>query len=102
MVYLDQSNAQGRYALTARILQWVMATGFIFMWVCGYAMKSVVADDSQLEETLWGNNLEETTSELHEWLVYTMLVVAVIHIVAVIKHLWIDGHDLLYRMSFRN
>ena len=51
-------------------------------------------------ETLWGLNLEETTSELHELLAYSMLVVALIHIAAVIKHRWLDQQDVLYRMSF--
>ena len=177
-----------RYVLSARILHWVMAAGFVFMWACGYAMTSLVPDDSALQEflfglhistgvtlvmlllvriavrlansppalpetlarwekigshighlglyllpaavilmgwaetdfgghgvewfglsmpkvfptmeTLAGVNLETTTATLHKWLAYTMLALAVVHVAAVIKHRWFDGHDVLYRMTF--
>ncbi|MGH1479427.1 MAG: cytochrome b [Geminicoccales bacterium] len=177
-----------RYVISARVLHWVMAAGFIFMWACGYAMTSLVADDSPLQEflfglhisigvtllmlliariavrlwkappplpnalarwekigshlghwglylfpaaiiligwaetdfgghgvqwiglsmpkifptmeTLWGLNLETTTATLHQWLAYTMLVLAMVHVAAVAKHRWIDGHDVLKRMTF--
>ena len=177
-----------RYAFSARVLHWVMAVGFIFMWSCGYAMTSLVEDDSTLQEllfrlhistgvtllallmlrifvrlvntvpplpeglagwenvgshlghlalyvlpgliitvgwaetdfgghgvewfgiampkvfptmeALWGFNLEETTATLHKWFAYTMLAVAVVHAGAVAKHRWIDGRDVLYRMTF--
>lgn len=176
-----------RYNIVARYLHWLMAIGFIFMWACGYSMKSLVADDSFLEdllfslhisvgvtllfllavriivrlffrppplpdglsafekrgshighlclyllpaliigigwaetdfgghgvhwfgvsmpklfptmETLFGLNLEETLATLHEWLAYTMLGIALIHVLAVVKHRWVDGHDVLYRMT---
>ncbi|MGI9295067.1 MAG: cytochrome b, partial [Pseudomonadales bacterium] len=51
-------------------------------------------------ETLWGLNLEETTATLHKWFAYTMLGIAIIHVAAVVKHRWIDGNDVLYRMTF--
>ena len=51
-------------------------------------------------ETLAGFNLETTTATLHRWLAYTMLGVVLVHVAAVIKHRWIDGHDVLYRMTF--
>ncbi len=177
-----------RYVRSARLLHWLMAVGFIFMWSCGFAMTSLVADDSQLQEflfglhvsigvtlllllvlriairlfnrppplpselaawervgshlghaglyvlpaatiavgwaesdfgghgvhwfglsmpklfptmeTLWGFNLETVTAEIHEWLAYTMLALAVVHVAAVVKHRWIDGHDVLDRMMF--
>jgi len=176
-----------RHVLSARILHWVMAAGFIFMWACGYAMTSLVPDDSALQEflfglhisigvtllmllaariavrlmnpppplpgglaswekigshlgnfalyllpaiviligwaetdfgghgvewfglpmpkvfptmeVLWGLNLETTTAFLHKWLAYTMLALAVVHVAAVIKHRWVDGHDVLGRMT---
>ena len=42
-----------RYAPAARVLHWLMAAGFIFMWACGYAMTTWVAEDSALEELLF-------------------------------------------------
>ncbi len=175
------------YALSARVVHWLMALGFVFMWACGYAMTSLVADDSPLEEllfdlhisvgvtllvllvvritirlllpppplpqtlsrwektashlahlglyvlpaaviaigwaetdfgghgvkwfglsmpkifptmeTLLGFELETATASLHMWLGYTMLVLAIVHVAAVAKHRWIDGHDVLYRMT---
>ncbi len=178
-----------RYVLTARVLHWLMAAGFAFMWACGYAMTSLVPDDSALQdflfgihistgvtllallairiavrrsnsppplpdglaawektashlghlglyllpavviligwaetdfgghgvkwfglsmpkifpttEAFWGVNLESVTSTLHRWLAYTMLALAVVHVAAVLKHRWIDGHDVLHRMTFR-
>ena len=177
-----------RYVLSARVLHWVMAAGFIFMWACGYTMTSLVPDDSALQEflfglhisigvtlfmlliarvavrllnappplpgalaswekfgshlghfglyllpaiiiligwaetdfgghgvewfglsmpkvfptmkTLWVLNLETTTAFLHKWIAYTMLALAVVHVAAVVKHRWIDGHDVLRRMTF--
>ena len=177
-----------RYVFSARVLHWLMAAGFIFMWICGYAMTSLVADDSPTEEflfglhisvgvtllmllalriivrvrntppplpehmagwektgshlghfglyllpaavitvgwaetdfgghgvrwfglsmpklfptmeTLWGLNLEEITAFLHEWGAYAMLILALVHVAAVIKHKWFDGHDVLQRMNF--
>lgn len=165
-----------------------MAVGFLFMWACGYAMTSVVPEDSQIEEVLfglhisvgvslvfllvlrvvlrlasphpaplevlskwerigsqlghlalyllpalilaigwaevdfgghgaswfgvampkifptvevlWGINLEDLSERLHRWLAYTMLVVVVVHVAAVIKHR-MQGHDVLHRMMFK-
>ncbi len=42
-----------RYHLTARLMHWIMALGFVFMWGCGYAMTTLVEDDSPLEELLF-------------------------------------------------
>ena len=189
MTTSQTTNTQNdRYCIPARLIHWVMAAGFIFMWACGYAMTSLVEDDSSMEELLfglhisigvtllmllvlrivvrltnktpplpqtlsrweqigshighfalyllpaiviaigwaetdfgghgvewfgiampkifptmemlWGYNLEELTATLHKWLAYTMLAIAIIHIAAVIKHRWIDRHDVLYRMGF--
>lgn len=47
-------TAAGRYALSIRILHWLMAIGFLFMWGCGYSMTTLVAEDSRLEELLFG------------------------------------------------
>lgn len=182
------TSEQQRYALAARILHWIMAVGFIFMWGCGYAMTSLVEDDSPLEELLFGLhistgvtllfllivrilvrftavvpplpaglssaerigsqlghlglylapavviaigwaesdfgghgvtwfgvsmpkifptmeelngiNLESTLADLHMWIAYAMLGLAVIHVAAVAKHRWIDKHDVLHRMTF--
>lgn len=176
-----------KYNLTARFLHWIMALGFVFMWLCGYSMANLVEDDSAIEsllfslhisvgvtlffsllarvairliykppplpeaipkldrvgahlghaalyalpfliisvgwaevdfgghgvkwfglevpkifptmETLGGIDVEETTETIHMWLAYTMLVVALIHVAAVIKHRWFDKHDILVRMT---
>ena len=42
-----------RYTLPARLLHWLMAAGFVFMWGCGYSMTELVEDDSPLEELLF-------------------------------------------------
>ena len=42
-----------KYALPARLLHWVMAVGFVFMWACGYTMAELVEDDSPLQEFLF-------------------------------------------------
>ena len=171
---------EDRYTPAARVLHWLMAAGFIFMWGCGYTMTTWVAEDSALEELLfdlhisvgvtllglmivrglvrvqnappplpdaipgleragarlghvalyllplliiaagWAEtNLEgyavrwfgfelpvvlaerkpwaETATDLHRWLAYSMLAVAVVHVAAVVKHRR-DGHDVLRRM----
>lgn len=52
-------------------------------------------------ETLAGINLESATAWLHKWAAYLMLLVAMVHIAAVVKHR-LEGHDVLYRMSLFN
>ena len=42
-----------RYAPATRILHWLMAAGFVFMWGCGYVMTTWVKEDSPLEELLF-------------------------------------------------
>ena len=42
-----------RYHVSARLIHWIMAVGFVFMWGCGYAMTTLVAEDSPLEEFLF-------------------------------------------------
>ena len=49
----QHASQQVQYHALARALHWSMAVGFIFMWGCGYAMTSVVAEDSQAEELLF-------------------------------------------------
>ena len=178
-----------RYVFWARVIHWLMAAGFVFMWVCGFAMTKVVEEDSGIEELLFGLHisvgvtllfllivrivirvvnrppalpdgmsglekkashlghlalyllpaaaimigwvetdlgghgvawfgipmpkifptmeewsgikLEDTLSELHALGAYLMLAIAIGHVAAVAKHRWIDGHDVLYRMTFR-
>ena len=42
-----------RYSLAARLLHWTMAAGFAFMWLCGYAMTTLVEDDSPTQDLLF-------------------------------------------------
>ncbi len=42
---------------------------------------------------------QDLSQEVHMILAYTMLVMAVVHVAAAYKHRWIDGHDVLYRMT---
>ena len=44
---------EDRYTPAARVLHWLMATGFMCMWACGYAMTTWVAEDSPLEDLLF-------------------------------------------------
>ena len=39
------------------------------------------------------------SSETHEIMAFTLLGLIVLHVVGVIKHRFIDGHDVLYRMT---
>ena len=57
-----------RYVRSARLLHWLMAVGFIFMWSCGFAMTSLVADDSQLQEFLFGLHVSIGVTLLLLWL----------------------------------
>ena len=47
-----------------------------------------------------GVRVEPVTASLHEWLAWTLLALAALHVAAVAKHRWADGHDLLRRMTF--
>ena len=42
-----------RYHFAARVLHWLMAAGFLLMWVCGFTMTTLVEEDSLLEELLF-------------------------------------------------
>jgi cytochrome b561 len=66
-----------RYSNTARIIHWLMAVCFMFMWACGYSMTSLVADDSFLQELLFG---------LHISIGVTLLVLLVLRIVIRFTH----------------
>ena len=45
--------SEQRYHLFARLIHWIMALGFVFMWGCGYTMTTLVEEDSPLEEFLF-------------------------------------------------
>ena len=45
---------QDQYSLWVRVLHWLMAFGFFFMWGCGYYMTAIVEEDTPLEEFLFG------------------------------------------------
>ena len=42
-----------RYHVSARLIHWIMALGFVFMWGCGYSMTTLVEEDSPLDEFLF-------------------------------------------------
>lgn len=50
-------------------------------------------------ESWTGFNGEELSQTLHMWVVYTILVLVVTHLLGVAKHRWIDKHDILRRMT---
>ena len=45
--------SEERYNLAARLIHWIMALGFVFMWACGYTMTTFVEEDSPAEEFLF-------------------------------------------------
>ncbi len=172
-----------KYALPARLIHWLMALGFLFMWVSGFALNQVVEDETPVEDFFRGTHismgvvmaallviriairlthrapplpaeirgLERRTahwghaalyalpivvicigwaqvkigdhsvqwfgSELprvfptaeawedfaegaHMWLAYAMLAFALGHVLAALKHRYLDGHDVIQRMTF--
>ncbi|KZK78424.1 hypothetical protein PsW64_04063 [Pseudovibrio sp. W64] len=176
-----------QYVRSARILHWLMALGFLSMWVTGYIMKLDSLEDTPLEESLFdlhismgvtllgllllrvairlvnkppalpagltswekigshlghlglyllplvtmlvawaevdfgghgvkwftigmpkifptmetfaGINLEDTTATAHELLAWSLLALVAVHVAAVLKHKYWDGHDVMGRMS---
>ena len=47
-----------------------------------------------------GTGLQDLSEDVHMWLAYGMLAVAVGHLAAAFRHRWIDGHDVIRRMTF--
>lgn len=47
-----------------------------------------------------GEDIQDLSEDVHMWLAYTMLAVAVGHVAAAYKHRWIDGEDVIRRMTF--
>jgi cytochrome b561 len=45
---------EDRYHLSIRVLHWLMAVGFLFMWGLGWAMTNVTEDDSPAQKFLFG------------------------------------------------
>ena len=66
-----------RYHLAARLMHWIMALGFVFMWGCGYSMTTLVEDDSPLEEFLF---------DLHISIGVTLLALLVVRIAVRLVH----------------
>ena len=171
-----------KYTLPARLLHWIMAVGFVFMWGCGYVMTTPVENDGPTEGLLTGlhisvgvtlvfllalrvpvrltnrppalpNEIPELERMLahlghlalygasalvlclgwmqvdfgghtvhwfglampkvfpgfeaadalieflHKWGAYAMPALAAGHVAAAFKHRWIDGHDVIRRMT---
>ncbi|MCY4555327.1 MAG: cytochrome b/b6 domain-containing protein [Chloroflexi bacterium] len=66
-----------KYHLYARLIHWIMAVGFVFMWGCGYTMTTWVAEGSPLEELLFN---------LHISVGVTLLALLVLRIVIRLVH----------------
>lgn len=47
-----------------------------------------------------GEALQDLSEDMHMWLAYGMLAGAAGHVVAAFKHRWLDGHDVIRRMTF--
>ena len=47
-----------------------------------------------------GEDVQAFAEDVHRWLAYTMLAVAAGHVAAAFKHRWIDGRDVIRRMTF--
>jgi cytochrome b561 len=187
---MNETMTDQKYVYSARVLHWLMAVGFLFMWGSGFIMTMETIEDTPLEENLFGLhistgvmlvvlmivrlairfankppalpdfmpaweklgshlghlglyllpiavltigwaevdfgghgvkwfgimmpkifptmemyggiNLEETTEVLHRWLAYATFGLFVAHVLAVLKHRYLDGHDVLYRMSLKD
>ncbi len=184
---INHTANEAGYAAPARLLHWLMAAGFVFMWASGFSMTELVEEDGPLEELLYtlhmstgfalfllllariavrrmfpppppvagleqweerashaahialyalplmvimvgwvevdmgghrmpfyglfswqvlpdveyvgGYELAEVMEEIHKWLAYGMLCLALIHAGAVAKHRWVDHNDVFHRMS---
>ena len=47
-----------------------------------------------------GQGLQDVAEDVHMWLAYGMLPAALGHVAAAFKHRWINGHDVIQRMTF--
>ena len=47
-----------------------------------------------------GEALQDLSTDVHMWLAYGMLAAAAGHVAAAFKHRWLDGHDVIRRMTF--
>ncbi|MDE0241215.1 MAG: cytochrome b [bacterium] len=172
-----------RYSLPARLMHWLMALAFLFMWVSGFALNYIVEDETPMEDFFRGTHVsmgvlvtallvlrivvrlthrapplpaeirglerkaahwghaalyllpaavvalgwaqvnigdhdvewfgtklprvfptaeawEDFTEGAHMWMAYAMLAFALGHVAAALKHRYLDGHDVFYRMTF--
>jgi len=84
--------------LTVILIGWIGANfgGHIVHWF-GIPMPTIVPP----MDTFKGIELDPAKEFLHKWTAYGFLAVIVLHILAVIKHRWLDGHDIMHRMSLK-
>ena len=66
-----------RYHLAARLNHWIIALGFVVMWGSGYAMTTLVEEDSALQEFLF---------DLHISIGVTLLALLVLRIAIRLTH----------------
>ena len=66
-----------RYTLSARMLHWLMAFGFVVMWGSGYSLAELVEDDSALEDFL---------REVHYTTGVTLLVLLALRVAVRLTH----------------
>lgn len=62
-----------RYHRGLRVLHWLMAAGFLFMWLCGYVMTSLAGDDTPLQEALFAAHISVGVTLL--WLLFVRIAI---------------------------
>ena len=101
---LDRTGARLGHAALYALPAVVMAVGWMEVDFEGHAVAWFGISLPKVFPTLesWrGLEPGELAATAHQWLAYTLLGVAVVHVAAVVKHRYIDGHDILRRMSLR-
>jgi cytochrome b561 len=89
----------------ARIVHFLLYTGLLSMFLTGYLIST--ADGRGIDifnwMTLpsmgeWFDNQEDLAGDIHEWLAYALMALVVIHVLAALKHHFIDKDATLIRM----
>ena len=85
------------YALPALVI----AAGWAETNFGGHAVQWFGVEMPRVFPETGEETLQDLAEDVHMWLAYAMQAVAAGHVVAIFKHRWFDGLDVIRRMTFR-
>ena len=93
---LEQIGAQGVHILLYLLLVAMAITGYVFATGNGKTLS--VFGLVELPSFMKSKPVADLAGDVHQWLAYTIIGLAVLHMLAALKHHFVDRDDTLRRM----